>query len=309
MNPRPAAAMRRAAASAALVALSVASSIGLVACGDPGKRDRAMQAAARVNGETITLPQIQQVLQQRAVPGEQADAAAKVVLERLIHQSLAVQRAQQLDLDRDPKVQLQLDLARREVLARAYLERVGAAAAAPDADAVRRYYDEHPALFAKRRIFQLQEIAIEARPEQVDALRARLGEGGDVDAFADWLRANGYRFAAVQAVRAAEQLPPARLAALAALRDGQALFTAAPNGVLVAIVAGSREQPVTLEQARAAIEQRLLAERRRALVRDDLGALRREARVEYVGRFAESPPPAIDPAASDAASDASEPVR
>lgn len=145
------------------------------------------------------------MLQQRGVPGEQADAAAKVVLERLIHQSLAVQRALQLDLDRDPKVQLQLDLARREVLARAYLERVGAAAVAPDADAVRRYYDEHPALFAKRRIFQLQEIAIEARPEQVDALRARLGEGGDVDSLADWLRANGYRFAAVQAVRAAEQ--------------------------------------------------------------------------------------------------------
>lgn len=70
--------------------------------------------------------------------------------------------------------------------------------------------------------------------------------------------------------------------------------------MLVAIVAGSREQPVTLEQARAAIEQRLLAERRRALVRDDLGALRRDARVEYVGRFAESPPPAFDPAASDA---------
>lgn len=288
--------MGRAGAPAVLLALSLV----LAGCGDPGKRDRATQAAARVNGETITLPQIQQVLQQRGVPGDQADAATKVVLERLIHQTLAVQRAQQLDLDRDPKVQLQLDLARREVLARAYLERVGAAAAAPDADAVRRYYDEHPALFAKRRIFQLQEIAIEARPEQVDALRARLGEGGDVESFADWLRANGYRFAAVQAVRAAEQLPPARLAALAALRDGQALWAAAPNGVLVAIVAGSREQPVTLEQARAAIEQRLLAERRRALVRDDLGALRRDARVEYVGRFAESPPPAFDPAASDA---------
>lgn len=288
--------MGRAGAPAVLLALLLV----LAGCGDPGKRDRATQAAARVNGETITLPQIQQVLQQRGVPGDQADAATKVVVERLIHQTLAVQRAQQLDLDRDPKVQLQLDMARREVLARAYLERVGAAAAAPDADAVRRYYDEHPALFAKRRIFQLQEIAIEARPEQVDALRARLGEGGDVESFAGWLRANGYRFAAVQAVRAAEQLPPARLAALAALRDGQALWAAAPNGVLVAIVAGSREQPVTLEQARAAIEQRLLAERRRALVRDDLGALRRDARVEYVGRFAESPPPAFDPAASDA---------
>lgn len=294
MTPSPAASTCWVAAAAALLVLSLAG------CGDPGKRDRATQAAARVNGETITLPQIQQVLQQRGVQGEQADAAATVVLERLIHQALAVQRARQLDLDRDPKVQLQLEMARREVLARAYLEHVGTAAVAPDADEVRRYYEEHPALFARRRIYQLQELAIEARPEQVDALRARLGEGGDVESFAGWLRANGYRFAAVQAVRAAEQLPSARLAALAALRDGQALFSAAPNGVLVTIVAGSREQPAAFDQARPAIEQRLLAERRRALVRDDLGALRREAKVEYVGRFAESPPPAVDPAASDA---------
>lgn len=277
----------------------------LAGCGDPSKRERraGVEKAASVNGVVVTMPQIDLALQQRGVRPEQAHAASRVVLERLIHQQLAAERATQLELDREPRVQLQLESARRDVLARAYAEHVGAAAARPTADDVRRYYDEHPWLFGERRVYSLQEIAIEARPEQVDELRRTLAGTDDLGGLVDWLRAQGYRFAVSQVVRAAEQLPPASAKALAALRDGQTLLQAAPNGVRVVVRAGSQPQPVTLEQATPAIEQLLLAERQRALVRDDLAALRRDAKVEYFGRFAEAPPPAVDPAAGDGAVD------
>lgn len=291
---------RRAAAAALLAGVVLAGT--LAGCGDPTKRERraGVEKAASVNGEAVTMPQIELALQQRGVSAEQAEAASRVVLERLIHQQLAAQQAAELKLDREPRVQLQLEAARRDVLARAYAEHVGASAAAPTADDVRRYYDEHPWLFGERRVYSLQEIAIEARPEQVDELRGRLAGTTDVGALVEWLRANGYRVAVSQAVRAAEQLPPASAKALAALQDGQALLQAARNGVRVVVRAGSQPQPVTPEQARPAIEALLLAERRRALVRDGLAALRRDARVEYFGRFAEAPPPAVDPAASEA---------
>ncbi|MCU0928719.1 MAG: EpsD family peptidyl-prolyl cis-trans isomerase [Burkholderiaceae bacterium] len=294
---------RRAAAAALLVAVALAAS--LAGCGDPTKRERraGVEKAASVNGEAVTMPQIDLALQQRGVRPEQAQAAGQVVLERLIHQQLAAQRAADLKLDREPRVQLQLDAARREVLARAYAEHVGAGAARPTADEIRRYYDEHPWLFGERRVYSLQELAIEARPEQVDELRGRLAETADIGALVEWLRASGYRFAASQAVRAAEQLPPASAKALAALQDGQALLQAAPTGVRIVVRAGSQPQPVTLEQATPAIEALLLAERRRTLVRDDLTGLRREAKVAYFGRFAGAPPPAVDPAASDGALD------
>jgi EpsD family peptidyl-prolyl cis-trans isomerase len=294
---------RRAAAAALLLAVALAGS--LAGCGDPTKRERraGVEKAAIVNGEAVTMPQIELALQQRGVRPEQAQAAGQVVLERLIHQQLAAQRAAELKLDREPRVQLQLEAARREVLARAYAEHVGAGAARPTADEVRRYYDNHPWLFGERRLYSLQELAIEARPEQVDELRRRLAESKEIGELVEWLRANGYRVAVSQAVRAAEQLPPASVKAIAGLQDGQALLQAAPNGVRVVVRAGSQPQPVTLEQATPAIEALLLAERRRALVRDDLTALRREAKVEYFGRFAEAPPPAVDPAASDGALD------
>ena len=81
----------------------------LAACGE--KRDPgASQSAARVNKDEITVHEINFVLQQqRNLRPEQADAAAKQILERLIDQQLALQKAEEGKLDRDPRVVQQLE--------------------------------------------------------------------------------------------------------------------------------------------------------------------------------------------------------
>jgi EpsD family peptidyl-prolyl cis-trans isomerase len=262
----------------------------LAGCGDSAKKDRASQTAAKVNKEEITVHQINFALQQqRGVRADQTEAASKEILERLIDQELAVQRAADLKIDRDPRVVMQLEAARREILSRAYFDRVGEAAAKPTPDEVRKYYDDNPALFSQRRVYSLQELVIDATPEQVAELRKQLAEAKSVEDFVAWLRANGYKFAANQAVRAAEQLPLTSLPAFAAMRDGQAVFNTTPTGAQVVVVAGSRMQPVDLQQATPAIEQFLLNDRKRNLVQDDLKSLRTAAAIQYVGRFADSP--------------------
>ena len=80
----------------------------------------------------------------------------------------------------------------------------------------------------------------------------------------------------------------------AKLKDGQAVFNAVGNGVQVLVLAGSRMAPVSEEQARPAVEQFLLEERKRKLAEEDLKALRADAKIAYVGKFAA-------PAASGAA--------
>jgi EpsD family peptidyl-prolyl cis-trans isomerase len=242
-----------------------------------------------VNKDEITVHQINFVLQQqRNLRPEQADAASKQILERLIDQQLALQKADDLKLDRDPRVVQQLEASRRDIIARAYLERVGEAAARPTPQEVQAYYDEQPALFKERRIYSLQEISIEAKPEQIPELRERLGAAKNVNEFIDFLKAQDFRFSGNQAVRAAEQLPLRSLEAFARMRDGQAALVPAPNGVQVVVLAGSRSQPVSLDQARPAIEQFILNERRRKLVEEDVKAMRAAATVEYVGKYAEA---------------------
>jgi hypothetical protein len=59
-----------------------------------------------------------------------------------------------------------------------------------------------------------------------------------------------------------------------------------PTGAQVVVLAGSRTQAVTLEQARPAIEQFLLNDRKRQLVEKELKDMRAAAKIEYVGKYA-----------------------
>ena len=276
----------------------VAAAALFVGCGE--KKDKAAsQTAAKVGKDEITVHQINFVLQQqRNLRPEQTDAATKQILDRLIEQQLALQKVDDLKLDRDPRVVQQLEAARREILARAYIEKVGEAAPKPTAEEIKKYFDDKPELFRERRVYSIQEIAIEARPDQVQELRSKLGEAKSINEFVDYLKATGLRFSGNQAVRAAEQLPFNTLEAMAKMKDGQAMVVPSPTGATVIVLAGSRMQPATEEQSRPAIEQFLLNERKRKLVEDDMKALRAAAKVEFVGKFAEAAAsaPAVAPA-------------
>jgi EpsD family peptidyl-prolyl cis-trans isomerase len=264
---------------------ALALTVLLAGCGD--RKDKASQTAARVNKEEITVHQINFVLQQqRNLRPEQVDAASKQILERLIDQQLAVEKAEEQKLDREPRVVLALEAARREIVARAYLEKVGEAATKPTPEEIKKYYEDKPALFKERRIYSLQEISVEAKPDQVATLREKLSAAKNINEFIEYLKANGFHFSGNQAVRAAEQLPLNSLNTFAKMSDGQAVLVPNANGVQVIVLAGSRSQPVTEEQARPAIEQFIVNERKRKLIDEDVKALRAAAKIEYIGKFA-----------------------
>ncbi|NCT83613.1 MAG: peptidyl-prolyl cis-trans isomerase, EpsD family [Comamonadaceae bacterium] len=269
---------------------SVAAAALLVACGG-GKGDTASQTAAKVNKEEITVHQINFVLQrQPGLKPEQAEAASRQVLERLIDQELAVQKGQELKLDRDPRVVQQIEAAKREIIARAYAERIGESVAKPSAEEIAKYYNDKPALFKERRIYSLQELQIEAKPEQFEAIRAKLAAAKSVGEFADYLKSADLRFNGNQAVRAAEQLPLASVDAISRMKDGDSMVSPNPAGLSVLFLVGSRSQPVDEARARPAIEAFLLNQRRAEAVQKDIKALRDSSKIEYVGKFAQPAP-------------------
>lgn len=281
----------------------------LAGCGDRKNDKAASQTAARVNKEEVTVHQINQLMQQkRGLKPEQLELASMQILEQLVDQEVAVQRARELKIDQDPRVMLQVDAAKREVLARAYAERAGDAAGKPSAEAVQKYFDDRPSLFKERRIYNLQELAIEARPEQVTALRDELQRIKSASDFVQYLNANKLRFKGDQGVRTAEQLPANVLDGLAKMKDGQMILLPAPSGAQVILLLGSRSEPLDEARAKPAIEQYLLNEAKRKLVEADVKALRAKAKIEYVGKFAEAAASAagVEPAPSSAAVPASE---
>ncbi|WP_418320800.1 EpsD family peptidyl-prolyl cis-trans isomerase [Piscinibacter sakaiensis] len=273
--------------SISLAAMALAAPLLLTACGNKSAdKPTATQTAARVNKSEITVHQINFVLQQQ--PGlrpEQLDEASKAALEGLIEQELAVQKAEDLKLDRDPQTVQMLEAARRQVLAKAYVDRAGAAAPKPTPEQINRYYADNPALFKERRVYTLQEIGIEAMPEHVPTLRTKLQAAATVPDFIDYLRTSGLRFAGNQVTRPAEQIPLAILEQVSKMKDGQAMLIPVKTGVQVIVMNASRSEPVDIERARPAIEQFLVADAKRKLVQDDLKAMRADAKIAYKGKF------------------------
>ena len=284
-NPRHSNARSRSTLLAVIIACSFAGLI--VGCGDKNAKDKgATQTAAKVNKEEITVHQINFVLsQQRGLPPEQAASASRAVLERLIDQEVILQKAGEQKIDRDPRVVQQIEAARREIIAKAYVDKIGQGAPKATAPEVAAYYEAHPALFKERKVYSLQEANIEATTDQVTALREALAASKTFLDFVNYLKTNGFKYSGTDAVRGAEQLPLSEVDRFAKLADGAALVNQRPGGLQVVSVARVRSQPVSLQQATPAIEQFLLNERKRKLIADDLAALRGAAKIEYVGSF------------------------
>jgi hypothetical protein len=97
--------------------------------------------------------------------------------------------------------------------------------------------------------------------------------------------------------------------------DGKAMFVTGDDGFKALLVVQTKQQPVTFEQAKPAIEQFLTTERRREFAQKEIKNLRAAAKIEYIGKFAEKAAsgaaaasaasmPAVAPTAAPAASEA-----
>lgn len=276
-------------------------------CGDKESSEgKATQAAARVNDAEITVHQINQILErQQGLRPEQADAASRNILEGLIDQQLAVAKAEEQKLDRDPQIMQLLEATRRNILARAYLERTATAGAGtPGGDEIRKYYDDKPALFSQRKLYALQEFTVPATPEQTKATIEVLKKARTPAEYAETIKAAGLKFTTQQVTQAAEGLPLAIVDQLAKVNDGESLFITAKDGFKAILVMASRPQPVSLEQAKPAIEQFLTAERRRLFAQKEVKAMREAAKIEYLGKFAEKPASGASAAAGNSVASA-----
>ena len=296
-------ARQRSIRSMALLPVVVAAAL-VAGCGDKSAsgEGKATQAAARVDGSEITVHQINQVLsRQPGLKPEQAEAASHQVLESLIDQQLAVAKAEEQKLDRDPQVVQMLEATRRSILARTYLEKAAAAGAGtPTAEEIRKYYDEKPALFSQRKVYALQEFTIPAAGEQGTALLEQLKVTRSPTEFVEVLKASGVKFTSNRITQAAEGLPLGIIDPLSKVSDGEALYIKGNDGFKALLVVASKAQPVNFDQAKPAIEQYLMAERRREFAMKEMKGLREAAKIEYVGKFVNKPAAAASAAASAA---------
>ena len=246
------------------------------------------QVAAKVDGEEISIHQVNSILSRQKVPGRDTQELSQQVLERLIDQQLLVNRAVDSKLDRDPNVLLRLEMARREILSQAYLEKQLAGLSEPTAGEIRKYYTDHPYLFSERKIFDLQEIRMQATPTIKDDLVRMAGEQKSFEEVLKFVADHGVKYKVMEAVRPAEQVPQDILPALAKQSDKTPGFFDNQDSYSMVYVRASKKAPVTEAKAQPVIQTFLSNQKKQKIASDEVKRIRETAKVEYVGAFSEA---------------------
>ena len=255
--------------------------LGLAGCSHSDGDKKPGQALVRVNGEEVTVYQLNEELRQVNNADANPDKERKQMVEALVDRQLLVEEAQKQKLDRDPNVMETIERAKAQILAQAYLKTKVTDVQKPDQAEVDAYYAAHPEFFAQRKLFDVRQFAI-AGKDYSDELKGVMDNAKSLDEVATWLDTHKIDYTKSQAMRTSPELPPQILAKMQG-PDKSALFLVHNDSkALLISVAAVKDMPVGEETARAEIAQFLANKRGQDAADAELKRLHSIAKIEYL---------------------------
>jgi EpsD family peptidyl-prolyl cis-trans isomerase len=258
----------------------------LAACGNAGSG--GSQVVASVGGDEITETQVNHALERQAgIRPDQVEGASRKVVSGLVEQTIVLQKARDLKMDRDARVMQNIEAMKRELIVSAYLDRIAEGATKPTDKDVQAYYDENPALFSQRRVYTFEDIAVEATPAQRQEVQAQLALLKTAPEIGEYLKAKQIVAHSTQVTQAAENIPMQLLKRVAMLKPGQGLIVSNDGGLRILLLQGARDAALTPEQAHPVIVAYLTAQNKRQAIQKELTSLQASAKVAYFGKYAD----------------------
>jgi EpsD family peptidyl-prolyl cis-trans isomerase len=269
----------------------------LAACGS--KEKEPGQSLVQVNGQEITVHQVNEELARSNVPAAQKDAATKQLLEALIDRQLLQGEAARDKVDRDPMVVQAIERAKAQIVAQAYLQKRLANTPKPTKDEIETYFNAHPEIFSQRKVFDMNQVII-ASKDFNDELKVLLGNAKSLDEVTAWLDGHKIPFARNQMSRSTADLPPELTKKLIGMKKGQMfVIQEGDRNVLVAL-ADIKDNPITAAIAAPQIGQFLMNKKNKEASEAELARLRASAKIVYLnqpkageGKDKAAPAPAV----------------
>ncbi|WP_311196976.1 EpsD family peptidyl-prolyl cis-trans isomerase [Rugamonas apoptosis] len=279
--------------------LMLTAALGLAACG--AKEKKSGQALASVNGEEITVLQLNEEMQRSGVQAAQQETARKQLLEALIDRQLLQNEAAKDKVDRDPKVVQAIERAKALIVAQAYMQKRIGTPARPGKEEVEAYYKQHPEFFAQRKTIDMKELVV-ASADLGDDLKGTMDSAKSLDEVAGWLDAHKVKYSRTNLSRATSDLPSELTGKLLSLPKGQLFIIKEAGRALLIAISDVHESPVTLEVAAPQIEQFLFNKKNKDAADAELARLRAAAKIDYLDKSLAAPAAASASASASAPS-------
>ena len=249
----------------------------LAGCGGSGDKS---QVVAKVGESEITFSQLTQALHSRGMENPGANATRQAV-DSLINEQILVDSAMKSELDRDPAVVQALERARRQVLARAYVERMVFPTEVISAGDQVDFYKKHPELFEHRKMFQVTTFSVQAG-DATDELRKALASLQNAEDIDRTLSEHGVKHDTQSLTRGAEQLPLEDLPRFTAAKVGDLVYMQPHESrVAIMLVQGIHDSPIGVDRAQPIIQQYLVNTRNAQALDDHLKRARAALKISY----------------------------
>ncbi len=255
------------------------------------------QSLARVDGQDITVLQLNAELMQSNIPSAQKDIASKKFLDALIDRQLLQEQAAKDKIDRDPAVVAAIERAKAQIIAQAYLQRRLAKVARPTKEEIDKYYLDHPDFFADRKVYEFDQIIIESKNFDAE-LKSAVGTTKSLDDIAHWLKEHHIEYGQNSASSNTVELPVGLVKKLKDMHKGQVFALAQSDKSVIAAIKNVKDAPIKQEVAEPQIANFLMNQRNKEAADTEMSHLRATAKIEYLDKKLAG---TTSPATSDAA--------
>lgn len=254
------------------------------------------QVAANVNGEEVTLQELNTEIQASNIPQDvDKKVAQQQVLQRIIDRKLLLSAARDKKIDKSPEFLAQKQRADELLLVQAYAKQQQTAVPVPTAGDISKFMADHPDAFANREALQLDQIRFRPNPGDVKKLSLIRGDHS-LDAVAAHLTGLGIKFDRVKAGLDTAQVPADMMKDINNLPAGEP-FVVPTNGIItVNVVIGRQPIPTDPSQARQGAVNAWRQQQFTKLLSDQIKTMRDGAKITYQEGFA--PPADKKPAAA-----------
>lgn len=238
----------------------------------------ASQVVATVNGEQLTMPQLQAEMTKLSASTKNADTAKKV-LTNLIDRQLLAQEAVKLNLDRTPEVTQAIESSKAQIYAQAYMAKKMAKLPEISDEAASEFLRAHPEMFEQRKLFKTVDVTFTHDPAQLD-IKAMEQAVTTLSSLEDTLHAKNIVYDKNSSQFLTDRLPLSVLSKVSHLHQGDLMYVHNDHEVIVKSIQDIIDVPTSKSSALLVAKKMLGQQQKQAYIKKEIERLQNLAGIQ-----------------------------